>query len=278
LLVADTGDPAGSTSNEDKMARMKPAIEQAPAATAKRGRVVPATSKPGPGKARTSATKRVKAESKEAMRREPPKSGRAMATYEKLMVAAGELLGEVGFEKLTTNGICARAQLTPPALYRYFDDKYDVLEELARRLLKRQYDAYAVWLFQGGAWAGVDQQVGKLEEWFRIAATIVASQPGGVWTLRALRALPNLAHVRLESQRMFTDQMFEFYRRALPHVPEKLLWYRLRIRAEFGFVVDELALEEDVIPRDILFREAARIVGRAIDDEFSARDRKTSEV
>ena len=72
----------------------------------------------------------------------------------KLAVAAGELLGEVGFEKLTTNAICARAKLTPPAFYRYFKDKYEILEVLARRLLKRQNDAYSVWLFQGVSLTG----------------------------------------------------------------------------------------------------------------------------
>jgi AcrR family transcriptional regulator len=196
----------------------------------------------------------------------PPTSGKALATYEKLISTAGELLGEVGFEKLTTNAICARANLTPPALYRYFADKYEILEELARRLLKRQYEAYAVWLFGGGTWAGADKRAQKLEEWFRIAAQIVSEEPGGVWTMRALRALPNLAHVRLESQRMFTDQMFAFYKRIAPHVADDLLWYRLRIRAEFGFVVDELAIEEDRIPHDVLFREAARMIGKALDD------------
>ena len=198
--------------------------------------------------------------------RTPPTSGKALATYEKLIATAGELLGEVGFEKLTTNAICARANLTPPALYRYFSDKYEILEELARRLLKRQYEAYAVWLFSGGSWAGADKQASKLEEWFGIAAKIVADQPGGVWTMRALRALPNLAHVRLESQRMFTNQMFAFYKRVAPHVPDDVLWYRLRIRAEFGFVVDELAIEEDKIPHEVLFREAARVIGKALDD------------
>jgi AcrR family transcriptional regulator len=233
-------------------------------ATAKADQLETKTEAPAEGKRRRkSPANRV--QTTEKPRRAPPRSGRATVTYEKLITAAGELLGEVGFEKLTTNGICARANLTPPALYRYFDDKYQILEELARRLLKRQYDAYAVWLFQGGAWVGVDQQVGKLEEWFRIAAGIVASEPGGMWTMRALRALPNLAHVRLESQQMFTDQMFEFYKRALPDIPHQLLWYRLRLRAEFGFVVDELALEDE-IPHDVLFREAARIVGRVIED------------
>lgn len=227
-------------------------------------------SQPSRPRTRKSPVRRARAENgagdEAPAKRTPPKNERALATYELLLGAAGELLGEIGFEKLTTNAICARANLTPPALYHYFNDKYDILEELARRLLKRQFDAYAVWLFQGGTWSTGSSQIEKLEEWFRMAAAIVRDQPGGVWTMRALRALPNLAHVRLESQRMFTDQMLAFYKRISPDTPDDLLWYRLRIRAEFGFVVDELAIEEDRIPPDILFREAAIIIGRAMDD------------
>ena len=44
---------------------------------------------------------------------------------------AGALLAEVGIERISTNMIAARAGLTPPALYRYFADKYAVLEALA---------------------------------------------------------------------------------------------------------------------------------------------------
>jgi len=218
-----------------------------------------------PARATKSARKRAAVAESPKAQKQPPSSTRAVATYERLIATAGELLGEVGFEKLTTNAICARANLTPPALYRYFSDKYEILEELGRRLLKRQYDAYAVWLFDGGAFVGSARHPQKLEEWFRIAADIVATEPGGVWTMRALRALPNLAHVRLDSQRMFTDQMFAFYKRIHSDAADDKLWCRLRIRAEFGFVVDELAIEEDRIPRDVLFSEAARIIGHALD-------------
>ena len=62
------------------------------------------------------------AKSKPSLLTQPPK-GRGRVTYERLMKAAGELLGEEGFERLSTNAICARAGLTPPALYRYFRDK-----------------------------------------------------------------------------------------------------------------------------------------------------------
>jgi AcrR family transcriptional regulator len=201
------------------------------------------------------------------LRKPPPLPGKSLETYEKLVRAAGELLGEVGFERLTSNAICARANLTPPAFYRYFNDKYDILEILAQRLLKRQNDAYAVWLFEGGSWSDPKKSTEALEGWFKIAAEIVASEPGGVWTMRALRALPNLAHVRLESQRMNTDRVFQFYQRVLPDMDPDLLWQRLRIRSEFGWMVDELAIEEDRLPHDVLFREAARMINRALADD-----------
>jgi AcrR family transcriptional regulator len=183
------------------------------------------------------------------------------------MSAAGEIVAEVGFEKLTTNAICARAGLTPPALYRYFKDKYEVLEALARRLLKKQMDAFSAWMFQGGTWANPGNRAQALEAWFRTSAQVTASEPGALWILRALRALPNLAHIRLESQRRYADQMLEFYRRLYPEIPPTLLWYRVRVVGEFGFVVDELALEEDQVPHEVLFHEAARVLGIPYDQE-----------
>jgi AcrR family transcriptional regulator len=204
---------------------------------------------------------------KKADLREPPSGGKPLQTYERLIAATGELLAEVGFERLTTNAICARASLSPPAFYHYFDDKYEILEVMARRLLKRQNDAYAAWLFKGGAWSSPDKAVEALEEWFAIATEITHSEPGAIWTMRALRALPNLAHVRLESQRQSTDQMFAFYRRLLPEIDPTVLWCRLRIRSEFGWAVDELALEEDRVPKAILLREAARILAISLRDE-----------
>ncbi len=199
-------------------------------------------------------------------RPKPAKAGRGFETYEKLVKAAGALLGEIGFERLTSNAICTRAGVTPPAFYHYFEDKYEILEELAERLLKQQNDAFAIWLFHNGAKSDPDEMATALEALFRRSMEIVAGEPGAVWTMRALRALPQLAHMRLESQRFLTDQLVEFARRIVPGMPAELLWYRFRIVADFGFIIDELAIEEDRIPHDALFREAARLVQRAIEE------------
>lgn len=157
--------------------------------------------------------------------------------------------------------------MSPPALYHYFNDKYDILEVMARRLLKRQQDAYAAWLLKGGISLTPANAVEALEKWLRIATNIIHSEPGAIWTMRTLRALPHLADIRLEAQRQDTDRMFELFRRIFPDVDPDVLWCRLRIRAEFGWTVDELSLEEGRIPRKILLREAARLLAHSLSDD-----------
>src|SRR5688572_14877345 len=78
--------------------------------------------------------------------RAAPKQERALQTRERLLDVAGELLAEIGIERISTNMICAHAGVTPPALYRYFKDKYAVLEALGRRLMDRQNVVLSAWL------------------------------------------------------------------------------------------------------------------------------------
>ncbi|MCP3734013.1 TetR/AcrR family transcriptional regulator [Sphingomonas sp. RP10(2022)] len=190
----------------------------------------------------------------------PPTGKKAAATYERLIASAGELLGEIGFEKLTTNAICKRAKLTPPALYRYFKDKHEIVEVLALRLLQRQNDAFAVWLLENRSGVLLDKPATSIADWYRKAAEIVATEPGAMWTMRALRAMPILAHIRVESQRETTDRLMALYSHILPQMDRELMWSRIRIWVEIGWIVDELAMEEDLIPHDLLFHEVARIV------------------
>src|SRR5688572_9407092 len=90
--------------------------------------------------------------------RATPSQTRARTTFEAVLSTAGDLLGEVGFERLSTNLVCERAGLTPPALYRYFPNKYAILGELARRLMDAQDEAVFAWIRAGGL------QAANLEE------------------------------------------------------------------------------------------------------------------
>ncbi len=186
-----------------------------------------------------------------------------MQTYERLLDVAGELLAEVGVERISTNLIAARAGMTPPALYRYFSDKYAVLEALGRRLMDRQNAVLFAWLDRYGP-LGLRALGEAVEELLRDTAKVTASEVGAVWTLRALRAVPQLTHVRIESHRLVTDRMAEVYAPLLPDLAPEVLWRRLRISVEFGFAADEMLNEETLVPRDDILRDAAAILRHSL--------------
>ena len=194
-----------------------------------------------------------------------PKQERAMQTRERLLDVAGELLGEVGIERISTNMICARAGVTPPALYRYFKDKYAVLEALGLRLMDRQNEVLSAWLEQHVP-NGLAAVADHIEDLLRETAKVTAAEPGAIWTLRALRAVPQLAHVRIESHRMVTDRMVKAYAPLVPELSKKVLWRRVRIAVEFGFAVDEMLNEEDRIKRNDILGEAARLLRWSLRD------------
>lgn len=192
-------------------------------------------------------------------KRAQPKQERAHLTYERLLDVAGTLLAEVGIDRISTNMICARAKLTPPALYRYFDGKYAVLEALGRRLMARQNVVLEQWIARHVE-HGVDALRDGVEELLHETAAVTQSEPGAVWILRALHATPQLVHVRLESHRYVTDQLVAAYARHLPHVDRADLWQRLRLAVELGFAVDEMLREEDRIAPERAFKHVAALL------------------
>ena len=192
-------------------------------------------------------------------KRSQPKQERAQATYDRLLDVAGELLGEVGLDRISTNLICARAGVTPPALYRYFSDKYAVLEALGRRLMARQNVALEAWI-ERHVDHGVEALRDGIEQLLRETAAVTQSEPGAVWILRALHATPQLVHVRLESHRYVTDRLADAYMRHLPDADRETLWQRLRLSVELGFAADEMLQEETRISPEFALRHVALLL------------------
>src|SRR6185436_12353021 len=93
-------------------------------------RPMPSTRKPLP----TLATKK------------QPAQQRATDTYERILEVTAQTLADVGIERLSTNLVCERAGLTPPALYRYFPNKYALLSELGQRLMQAQNERIGDWI------------------------------------------------------------------------------------------------------------------------------------
>jgi len=192
-----------------------------------------------------------------------PKQGRAVQTYERLLDVSGDLLAEVGIERISTNLICARAGMTPPALYRYFKDKYSVLDALGRRLLARRGDILTLWLAEVGP-KGPQAMTDGLGDVLTATWQATLNEPGGIWILRALRAVPQLAHVRAEAYAEMTEIMASAFAVSLNHPPRDDLWLRVRVALEFAFSADELLFEETRLPPEVIIAEATDLLRRAL--------------
>ncbi len=197
--------------------------------------------------------------------RRPPQQDRARQTRERLLDVAGELLAEVGIERISTNMIAARAGLTPPALYRYFGDKYAVLEALGRRLMERQNAVLDAWLARHGP-AGIAGIADHIDELLSENAAVTRAEPGAVWILRSLHASPQLVHVRLESHRHVAGRLTDAYLPYLPGIDRDTLWPRLRLAVEIGFAVDEMLYEEDRVSAGAASAQVAAMLRTALLD------------
>lgn len=155
--------------------------------------------------------------------------------------------------------ICARAGVSPPALYRYFEDKHAVLEALGMRLMERQNDLLLRWL-ERYAPLGIQSMIDNVEEVLRETAEATIAEPGGAWIARVLHASPRLAHIRIESHRLVTDAQLEVFGDMLPDVPREELWARIRFMVDVAYSALEMMSEEDRISSDRIFTDTARIM------------------
>jgi AcrR family transcriptional regulator len=187
------------------------------------------------------------------------------STRERLLDAAGALLSEIGMERISTNMICRRAGVTPPALYHYFSDKYDIVSALGEKLMQSQNDALAGWIerYAGGR---IEAYIENIEELLRLTVEVTDSEPNGVWLERALHSTPKLEHVRIESHRFVTEKLTAALHPFVPAQPIERVSRRVRFVVEIGYSAVEMLHSEPDIERDDTLGEAARIISLALLD------------
>lgn len=187
-------------------------------------------------------------------KRATPHQDRSQKTMERVLAAAAELLEEVGFERLSTNMICKRAGLTPPALYRYFPNKYAVLKELGERLMEAQNALLDDWD------PAADSLVPQIEAFLRETLTVTRQFKAGGWIMRSLHATPVLSDVRLESHRRMAQFMTD---RALQHFPtlnEAAAFASARIGVELGYATIEMLFDEPAVDESAAIRMTAEML------------------
>lgn len=181
-----------------------------------------------------------------------PEQQRGVETYQRILHTTAELLAEVGVEQLSTNLVCRRAGLTPPALYRYFPNKYALLHELGVRLMNAQNELIARCITPEVLLDPVDKLQPALVHLFLQTHQVTAQATAGVWITRALRAVPSLQAVRLESHRAVTDEMHAALYALHPHVDPMRLRIDIRLSVDLMYSSMEMLFDEpDLDPRAV---------------------------
>lgn len=190
-----------------------------------------------------------------------PSQDRARATYETILQATGELLPEVGIERLSTNMIAERAGLTPPALYRYFPNKYAILGEMGRRLISAENDVVFAWLASDAfaIGSGLEAEIERFAALLQKLRDVVLTHPGGAWIYRAMSAVPVLQAIRREALEAFSDVVFEAVVGDFPKVDTRRVRAGALLTALVNNAVNE-SMVDDSKNAEILRYETARMM------------------
>jgi len=197
------------------------------------------------------------ARSVELLEKHKPQQLRAIKTYEAILVAAGELLCDVGLERISTNNIAERAGVTVPALYRYFPNKYAVLNALGARLMDAQNTAFAAWhdkyVVNQPPHAMLDALYHLLFDTYQVTSTF----EGGLEIMHGMQAMAPLQEVRLNSHWAVAEGFGRVWAAqfGVPFTQDTLR--RSRMAVDIGFMAVQMALEDSRLDSDQALRDGA---------------------
>lgn len=173
-----------------------------------------------------------------------PTQPRAIETYERILAACAELLGEVGIERLSTNLVCQRVGISPPALYQYFPNKYALLHELGLRLMLAQNALLEPWATPATMALPEKRFAASVAEVFLQTVALTQEIPAGVWVTRALRAVPTLQHVRNHSHDEVTELLLGAFLSAHPKADAVRSRLSIRLSIDALYAAQELLFDD----------------------------------
>ena len=196
----------------------------------------------------------------ELLEKHKPLQERAKRTYEAILAAAAELLVEVGVERISTNLIAEAAGITVPALYRYFPNKYAVLNALGALLMDRQNQVFQDW-FE----ANVDQQdpqklLDNIYQVLKGTYDVTLQQTGGLEVVQALRAVAPLQELRLNSHQVVAAQFADMVAELLGLPVDEKISMRARLSVEVGYSIVEMALEDEGLSTEHCLQQGAQML------------------
>lgn len=194
-----------------------------------------------------------------------PRQARSIATYERLLSAAQDLLADSGIEGFNSNAIVERAGMTPPALYRWFPNKHAILEVLGQRLMDLQNEPIEKYqsipihdreAFITTAAAILDDNIRVTQE-FR----------GGYTLMVSMRAIPALAKVRLGSHEFVANRLAEMVKNTGSSGKMSEIHARTRLATELAYGTIEMLFETGFKNRKtVIERASLALVAIVLDD------------
>lgn len=189
-----------------------------------------------------------------------PAQQRSTETYERILVATAQTLCDVGIERLSTNLVCECAGLTPPALYRYFPNKYALLSVLGERLLEKQNGLIDHWITPQLLSGPPEDLESALAELILETYRVTDATLGGMWILKGLRAVPALEHVRIDSHRLVSSAQAEILAQVFPQADPQKLATAARVAVEMIHATIELLFDESLDPKSVCAMVASMII------------------
>ncbi len=196
----------------------------------------------------------------ELLEKNKPRQERAKRTYEAILAAAAELLVEVGVERISTNIIAERAGITVPALYRYFPNKYAVINALGAVLMDRQNEVFQRWFEQHGESADPRELMGDIYGLLKSTCDVTREQTGGLEIVQSLRAVGPLQEVRLTSHRLVAEQFAQTVAELLGREVDENILMQARISIDTGYAIVEMALEDEGLSTEHCLQQGAQML------------------
>ena len=193
----------------------------------------------------------------ELLEKNRPQQQRAIRTYEAILSATGELLCEVGLERVSTNNIAERAGVTVPALYRYFPNKYAVLNALGARLMDAQNEVFERWQRQYVRGKSAEAMLDNVYYLLYDIYSVTRGFPGGLEIMHGMQAMAPLQEVRLESQWAVAESFGRIWCEQYRMPFTRALFRRSRIAVGMGFMSVQVALEDHRLDPDVALRDGA---------------------
>lgn len=196
----------------------------------------------------------------ELLEKNRPQQQRAIQTYERILTAAAELLEEVGVERISTNLIAARANITVPALYRYFSNKYAVLYALGARLMDCQNDVLVEWHDAYFDPSQPTQLLSKVELLVRRTYEVTNEHQAGWSVHAAMRAIPVLQEIRLQSHKTMATWLTSRWKKYFHIEDNARLESQTRLAMELVTAGVAMAIEDPEMPPELAISEASRMM------------------